>query len=99
MTPFLLDHAVYRRGLVGFVAAIRNDDAILDLDDALGIAGHLHVVRDDDDGVALGMQFLEDLDDFLPAVAVQRTGGLVGQDDVAAVHQRARNRDALLLPT
>ncbi|MNN86560.1 hypothetical protein D3C81_2039920 [compost metagenome] len=32
-------------------------------------------------------------------MAVEGAGGFVGQDDVAAIHQRAGNRHPLLLPT
>ncbi|MNT02675.1 hypothetical protein D3C72_1371810 [compost metagenome] len=43
------------------------------------------------------MQLAQDADDLLAALAVERAGGLVGQDDLAAVHQRARDAHALLL--
>ena len=76
----------------------RSDDlAVADLDDALGMAGHVHVVRDQDDGVTGGVQLFQDAQHFLAGVRVQRAGRLVGQDDLAAVHQRPRDADALLL--
>jgi len=36
--------------------------------------------------------------DFRAARGIERTGGLVGEQDVPAIHQRAADRDALLLP-
>ena len=79
------------------IAAVGHDLAVADLDDALGMAGHVHVVRDQDDGVAGGIQLFQDAQHFLAGVRVQRAGRLVGQDDLAAVHQRPRDADALLL--
>ena len=79
------------------IAAVGHDLAVADLDDALGMAGHVHVVRDQNDGVAGGIQLFQDAQHFLAGVRVQRAGRLVGQDDLAAVHQRPRDADALLL--
>ena len=39
----------------------------------------------------------EQREHFDAALAVERAGRLVGEDDLAAVHERARDRDALLL--
>jgi len=63
----------------------------------LRVARHVHVVRDQDDGVAGRVQFFQDAQHFLARVRVQRAGRFVRQDDVAAVHQRARDTHALLL--
>ncbi len=43
------------------------------------------------------MQLAQDRDHLLAAAAVERARGLVGQDHLAAVHQRARDAHALLL--
>jgi hypothetical protein len=47
--------------------------------------------------VALAGQFVEQRHDLGAAVAVEGAGGFVGEDDMAAVHQRAGDRHALLL--
>jgi hypothetical protein len=76
---------------------IAHDQPIADLDHAVSVRRHLAGVRNDDDGVAAPCQTLQEGQHFRAALAVQRPGGLVGQDDLAAVHQRARDGDALLL--
>ena len=48
-------------------------------------------------GMPFGMQPADDFHHHLAAARIERTGGLVGQDDFATVHQRAGNRHALLL--
>ena len=88
--------AVTRRIRIGPVG---NDLAIADLDDALCVLGHAHVVGDDDDGVAFGMQFAEDRHHFLTGFRIERACWFVGQDHLAAVHQGACDRHALLLAT
>jgi hypothetical protein len=54
-------------------------------------------VGDEKDGVAAGVQIVQQAHHFGAAGAVERAGGLVGQDHRAAVHQRPGDRDALLL--
>ena len=48
--------------------------------------------------MALGVQLLQDLHHLLAAGGVECAGGFVGQDHAAAVHERTRDRHALLLP-
>ncbi len=79
------------------VHAIGEDLAVADLDDPLRVLGDRHVVRHQDDRVSLGMQLAEDLHHFFAGAAVERAGGLVREDHLAAVHQRARDTHALLL--
>ena len=43
------------------------------------------------------MQLVENPQHLVAAAAVERAGRLVGEDDIGAVHQRAGDRDALLL--
>ena len=62
------------------------------------MGGHLGIVRDEDDGVPGGIEFLKNLHDLLARVAVQRAGGFIGQHHAAAVHEGAGNGYALLLP-
>ncbi len=64
---------------------------------APGAGGHVRVVGDDDDGDALAVQLLEQIEDLLAGVGVQRAGRLVGQDDIRPVDQGAGDGDALLL--
>ena len=59
--------------------------------------GDRRIVGDDDDGVAFAVQLLEQRHELGAALAIERAGRLVGEDDLAAVHQRARDADALLL--
>ena len=79
-------------------SAIVNDAAVANFDDAIGIGGHLRIVRDDDHGVAFGVQLAQNAHDFLSALAVQCAGRLVGENDFTAIDQCARDTHALLLP-
>ena len=69
------------------------------LDDPLGVGRHLGVVGHDDHGMPLAVQLFQQLHHFLAAAPVQGPGGLVGQDQAAAVHQGPRDADTLLLAT
>ena len=80
------------------LTAVVDDFAVLDFDDAVGVVGDVAVVRYQNDGVAFLVQFAKDFHHFFAAVAVERAGGFVGEDDLSAVHQRAGDGDALLLP-
>src|SRR6185503_14966708 len=77
---------------------IADDPAVGDLDDAARLLRDFACVRDDDHRVAFGGELLQERHDLLAAPAVERAGGLVGEDDLAAVHERARYGNALLLP-
>ncbi len=79
------------------VAAVGDDLAVAQLDDALGPRGDIGIVGDDDDRPPLAVQLLQDLQDLLAAAPVERAGGFVRQDDLGAVDQRACDRDTLLL--
>ena len=52
---------------------------------------------DEDDGVALLVQLLQHPQHFPAGMGVQRTGGLVGQDQGRVADQRPRDGNALLL--
>ena len=78
---------------------VGHDAAVADFDDAAGIGGYVGVMRDQNDGVPVGVQLFQDRHHLGAAGLIQRTGGLVCQDHVAAIHQRARDRYALLLST
>src|SRR5690606_17255837 len=78
-------------------ARVADDIAVAELDDALGVLRDLRIVRNQNDGVALGREILEQRHDLDAAARIECAGRLVCQDDVAAVHERARDRNALLL--
>ena len=71
---------------------------VLDLDHAVRFRRDVGVVRDEDDGVALAVQLVQQPHHLGAALAVERAGRLVGEDHAPAVHERARDGDALLLP-
>ena len=60
-------------------------------------ARNVGFVRHHDDGAALAVQAVEDLDDLLARLGIQVSGRLVGQDDFRIVDQGAGNGDPLLL--
>jgi hypothetical protein len=64
----------------------------LDFDDPVRVFGHLHVVRHDDDRAALGVELPQNAHHLFAAGLIERAGGLVRQDDVAAIDQGARDR-------
>ncbi len=72
--------------------------AVAELDDPIGVAGNLAVMGNENNGMAIIMQFFEDLHDLLAAGPVEGSGRFVGEDDVAAVHQGPGDGNPLLLP-
>src|SRR5664280_1629376 len=92
IVPFLI-----RQWMALAVMYHRIDMAILQVDDPLGVLCHHRVVRHDDNGGALVMQFQQQLHDLFPGMAVQVAGGFVGDDHDRIGDQGARNRHALLL--
>src|SRR5262249_60386097 len=68
-----------------------------DRDPSLRVARALRRVSDDNDGVAPAREILEERQHLGAALAVEGARGLVGQDDLATVHERPRNRHPLLL--
>jgi hypothetical protein len=88
------EEALFLEALRGFVGV---DLPVADVNDAVGVLGDIGLVRDEDDGVAFGLQLIEQRHDLNTGFGVEISGGLVGQDDRRAVDQRARNGDALTL--
>ncbi len=80
------------------ICLIPGNQPVADFDDPFGMSGNLLIVGDQDDGVTIGVQFMQNRHHFLAALAVQGDGGLIGQDDVAAVHQCPGDTYPLLLP-
>ena len=72
------------------------DLAVAEGDAALGEGGHLGVVGDHDDGVAVAVEVLEELGDDLLVGGVEVAGGLVGEQDGWVVDEGAGDADALL---
>ncbi len=52
---------------------------------------------DDDDRMAARIQLIEQRQQILAGAVVERAGRLIREYHLAAIHQRARDRDALLL--
>src|SRR5690606_10274724 len=77
--------------------AVKLDVAVLEADDALAAGGDAVVVGDHDDGHALAVQLLDDLEDGLAGGGVEVAGGLVGEEDDGAGDEGAGDGGALLL--
>jgi hypothetical protein len=78
---------------------IIDNPAVADFDDAFGLGGHIAVMRNENHRMAGPRQLFEQGHDLGAALAVQRPGRFVGQNNVPAIHERAGNGHALLLPT
>ena len=76
---------------------IGGDDAVADVDDAMGELGDVGFVGDDDDGVAAMVELVEERHDLVAGLGVEVAGGLVGEDDRGAIDERAGDGDALAL--
>src|SRR3990170_2453691 len=78
---------------------VAHDAPVADRDDAGGVAGDVVLVGDQQHGdAAVAVETLQDLHDLDAGAAVEIAGGLVGQDQLGVVDQRARDRHPLLLP-
>lgn len=69
----------------------------MDLDNAFRLRRHLRIVGDDNHRMPLIAQLMQDRHHLFTGMAVERTGWLIGEDHLSAVHQRAGNTHALLL--
>ena len=76
---------------------IAGDDAVADGDNAMGILGDVGLVGDEHDGVAFGVEVVEEGHDLVAGLGVEVSGGLVGEDDGGLVDQGAGDGDALAL--
>ena len=76
---------------------VAHDAAVAHLDDALAVLRDVRLVRDQHDRDALIVQLLEERHDLDRHVAVEVSRRLVGEQQRRARHERARDRDALLL--
>ena len=73
------------------------DDAVFHDDDALGAGGDFIAVGDEDDGFAVGVEFVEEVEDFEAGLGIEVAGGFVGEDEERVVDEGAGDGDALLL--
>ena len=80
------------------LALVADHEAVFDADHAGGSAGCFGVVGDDDDGDALGDEFVQQRHEFCGSVTVEGAGWFVGKNDFGTVGERSGDRDALLLP-
>lgn len=69
----------------------------MDLYNPFGLRRYLRIVGNDNHRVALIAQLVQDRHHLFTGMAVERTGWLIGEDHLSAVHQRAGNTHALLL--
>ena len=76
---------------------VAGDDTVADGDDAVGVLGDIWLMGDDDDGVAVGMELVEEGHDLVAGFGVEVSCGLVGEDDGGFVDQGAGDGDALAL--
>src|SRR5690606_31869368 len=80
-------------------SGVRDDRAVRETDRAPRARGEVWIVRDEHERrAALAVELLEQLDDGLARAGVEVPGRLVGEQDLGLVDERARERDALLLP-
>ncbi len=97
-------HESARLGLAGIAEHLARGSrlhraAALEVDDLIGDrSGEVHVVRDDDESPLEIVEQAQQRRDFADEPRIERGGRLVEQHHVGLHRQRARNRDALLLP-
>ena len=76
---------------------VAQDLAVAERDDAPGELRDVGLVRDEDDGLPLVVQGLEDRHDLLRRPRVEVARRLVREEDRRLVHEAPRDRDPLLL--
>ena len=69
----------------------------MDLNDAFRLRCHLRIVGDNNHRMSLIAQLMQDRHHLFTGMAVERTGWLISEDHLSAVHQRTGNTHALLL--
>src|SRR5688572_14224758 len=79
------------------VSRMAHDETVTKLDRSPGAPGNRPLVRDQHEGVAGAMQVLEQRKDLRAGTAVEVSGRLIGQQQLRAGHERARNGEALAL--
>ena len=87
----------FARRNFGAFAGIRNNIAVFNLHHPIGLRRDFRIVGHHNNGMTFAVQLADDFDHILAAGRIQRAGRLIGQNHLAAVHQRAGNRHPLLL--
>ena len=83
-------------GLQGLGRVEGQHPAVVDDRQAVAeLVGLLHVVRGEEDGLAVVVELLEDLPQGDPALGVEAGGGLVEEEDRGPVHHRPGDHQAL----
>src|SRR6056297_1001509 len=83
-----------RSGAVGNDPAIANDDL-----PGTGSSNLFVMSRDQECGATIAVDFAQQVDDLCRRCAVEVSGRLVGEDECGIIHEGARDRYALFLPT
>ena len=90
---------VVEHGVGGRLEHLVDDVAVGQEQDPVGVAGGGRVVGDHDDGLAEFLDRLaQEAEQLGAGRGVERTGRLVGEDDLRARGERAGRGDPLLLP-
>ena len=79
-------------------ALIDGEMAVNELDAPVGLLRDVRIVGDHEDVVAGAVQFAEKTDDDFLVGFVEITGGLVSEDELGLIDERASDGDALLFP-
>ena len=80
-----------------FATFIAGDDTVTKHDNATRVCGDVRFVRDHDDGLSFGREFLEHAHDFFRRLRVEVTGWFVGKQDGRTIDERTRDGDTLAL--
>lgn len=78
----------------GFVTV---EEAVFEADDTGAALDHALVMGDEDEGLALAIEVVEEVEDFFAGFGVEVASGFVGEDDERAVGESAGDGNALLL--
>src|SRR5688572_1843502 len=84
-------------GAVALIAPVLHDFAVLEANDSLAVRRDVGLVRDDDDGLPVAMQLVEQTQDLDARLRVEVARRLVGEQDRRVRDERARDRHALPL--
>jgi hypothetical protein len=94
--PDLFQKMVEVDAVVHGDALIDGEMAVDELDAAVGLLGNVGIVGDHEDGVAGTVQFAEQADDDFFVGLIEIAGGLVGENELGLIDERAGDSHALL---
>ena len=92
-----IGHRIRRRIKILCFARVGHDFPVLDFNNPAGLRGDACVMRHQNNRMPLTMQIFNNPHHHFTAFGIKCTGRFVGQNNVAAVHQRAGNAHTLLL--